>query len=250
MIGSSSVAEHFFHIQIAAAAGDDADVVVIGHLHTVIHAVFRQRLQLLRPLLHDGMAQLGVAGHHDVLGGLLDVVLHRDGFPFPDVHHALAVGDARAHPQQHRRVIFFAQLERALREGVGFRAVGGLQHGHLCRNGVMPAVLLVLAGVHRGVVRHADHHAAGDARIAQREQRIRRHVQAHVLHRADAAHPGQARAEGRLHGDLLVRRPLAVDVVILCQELRDLRGGRSRITAYQPDASVVKAPRHRFIANQ
>ena len=195
------------------------------------------------------MALFGVAGHHDVLGRLLDIFLQRHFLPLADVHHALAVGNARAHPQQHRRVILLAQFKCGPGKSVSFRGISRLQHRHLRRYGIMPGVLFILAGMHGRVIRHAYHHTARHTRIAQGKQRVSRHVQSNVLHGADAPHTGQARAESRFHGHLFIGRPFAVDIVMLCQEFRDLRARGPRIAAHQPDSAVVKAPGHRFITN-
>ena len=245
-----AVPEDFLHIQVAASGGDDADLPVLRQLNPVVGAVLRQLPELFRPLLHHRVPQLRVSRHHDVLGGLLDVVLHGDLFPLPDVHQALAVGNPGAHPQQHRRIILLAQLKGALREGVRLRRIRGLQHGHLGRHGIVPGILLVLAGVHGRVVRNAHHQPGGHARVAHGKQRVRRHVQPNVLHGAGAPHPRQACPEGRLHGHLLIGRPFGMNVVVLRQEFRNLRGGGSRIAGNQPDSAVVKPPGHRFVSDQ
>ena len=58
------------------------------------------------------------------------------------------------------------------------------------------------------------------------------------------------RAEGDLHGDLLVGRPLAVNLLIFCGKLGDLRRRRSRIGGYHLHTRLVQASCNRRIANQ
>jgi hypothetical protein len=69
---------------------------------------------------------------------------------------------------------------------VGFLRRGGLQHRHLGGAGVVPIVLLVLRGVHLGVVGHDHHDPALYTRVGQGEERVRGDVEADVLHGADA----------------------------------------------------------------
>ena len=49
----------------------------------------------------------------------------------------------------------------------------------------MTGVLLVLGGMHAGVVGNADDHAACNTDVCTDEERVSRDVQSHVLHAAE-----------------------------------------------------------------
>ena len=112
----------------------------------------------------------------------------------------------------------------------------------------MPGVLLVLGGVHAGIVGHADDHAGVDPRVGDGKQGVGGHVHPHVLHDAGAALACQGGAEGHLHGHLLVGGPLAVDLVVPGGLLGDLRTGGARITGNQAASGLVQPPGHRLIS--
>ena len=159
------------------------------------------------------------------------------------------MGDAGAQPQQNGRVILLGQTEGSLGEVIALLGVGRLQHGNLGGDGMMAGILLVLGGVHAGIVRHADHKTAVDAGIGHGKQRIRRHIQAHVLHSAAAALSAQGGAEGGLHGHLFVGGPLRVDLGIARRLLRDLRGGGAGIAGHHAATGVIQTPGNRGVAD-
>ena len=89
----------------------------------------------------------------------------------------------------------------------------------------MPAVLLILGGVHARIVRYGDHHSPVDAGVGSRIQRIRRHIQPHMLHAAEASGTGNGCAQGNLHGNLFIGRPFRIDLVVFSNLFRNFRGG-------------------------
>ena len=240
------VPEYFPHVLVRGRGGDDAHLRA-AHLDPVDRGCLSVFAEGLRAGLHDRMALLGIAGHHDVLGNVLDVFLLRNGSRSL-FHHGLGMGYPCAHFQKHRGVKLLRNLIGQLCEGKGFRGIGGLQHRHLRRNGVMPAVLLILGGVHARVVRHADDQAGIDAGIGHGKERVRRHVQSHMLHAAEGTSAGQTGAEGRFHSHLLIGRPLAVYLVVFCRFFCDLRTGGSRIAGDEAASCLIQSTGNCFVA--
>ena len=158
------------------------------------------------------------------------------------------MGHPGAHLEKHRAVEGLGNLIGPHGEGPALGAVGGFQHGELGGAGIVPGVLLVLGGVHPGVVRHADDHAGVDAGVRHGKQRVRRHVQSHVLHAAETALSRETGPKGRLHGHFLVGCPLAVDFVVLGGLLRNLRTGGAGIAGDERASRLVKSPGNRRVA--
>ena len=86
--------------------------------------MFRPLGNLRGALLHQGVAAFGIDGHHDVLGPILLIGLFKGRLPLSGLHHALGVGDAGTHLQDHRGVKglgeFIGQLCEVQRLGRGF----------------------------------------------------------------------------------------------------------------------------------
>ena len=227
-------------VLVAGGGGDDAQGDVLSHLLPVQIGGLREGDKLPGPLLHDGVAGTGVAGDHDVLGNVLHIGTGRGLLPLSGLHDALGVGDAGAELQEHGGIVFLGQLVGDLSKAVGLLGIRRLQHGQFGGDGIPAGVLLVLRGVHARVVCHADDHARVDAGVRNGEQRIGRHIHAHVLHNASRSLACQGCAEGHLHGDLFVGRPFAVDLRILGSLLGDLGAGRARIAGNQAAASLIQ----------
>ena len=95
---------------------------------------------------------------------------------------ALGVSDAGAHTEQEGGIELLGELEGQHGEFAGLSGVGGLQHGDLGGDGVMAGILLVLGGVHTGVVCHAGDQASVDAGVGHGIQGIGGHVEATPYH--------------------------------------------------------------------
>ena len=72
------ITEDFRHILIAGGGSDDAKLCS-AHLHTIHPGSLGVFFQKACAFLHDGMSLLRVARHHDILGDVLLVGLHRYG---------------------------------------------------------------------------------------------------------------------------------------------------------------------------
>ena len=243
-----SVHADLLHVLVGGGGGDDAQLVVSALLHPVHRGGLRPLHQAAGALLHHRVAALGVAGHHDVLGPVLLVGLLGNVRPLPGVHHGLGVADPGAHLQQHRRVELLGELIGQLGELQGLGGVAGLQHGELGGHGVVAGVLLVLGRVHPRVVGHADDHPGVDAGVGDGKQGVRRHVEPHVLHAAEAPLSRQGGAEGRFHGHLLVGGPLRVDLGVLGGGLGDLRAGGAGIAGDKGASRLVEPSGNGFVA--
>ena len=244
------VTEHFLHVLIAGAGGDDAEGVVGALLHTVEGASLRVSGQCLGALLHHGMLPLGVSGHHNVFFGLLFVFLIRNLLPLADLHDALGVGDAGGHTDHKQRIKLLGEGKGCLGHSVGFTGIRGLQHRKLGGDGVVAGILLVLGGMHSGIVGGAEHHTGVHARIGHGEHGIGGHVQTYVLHGTDGSLSAKGRAEGHLGGYFFVGRPLGINVTVGGEILGDLRGGGAGITGNNADAALIEAAGQRLVSDQ
>ena len=93
-------------------------------------------------------------------------------------------------------------------EVVGVLRVGRFHHGQPGGDRVSAVVLLVLRRGHARVVGGDYDQGAAHTRVGRREQRVRGHVEADVLHGHERASVRESRPEPNLQGNLLVGRPL------------------------------------------
>ena len=160
------------------------------------------------------------------------------------------MADARRQPQQHRRVELLAQLKRGDRQVFRLLAVAGLQAGNTGELGEGAVVLLVLAGVHRGVVGGDDHQARLDAGHRRVHEGVGRDVQADVLHGRQGALARVGRADRHVHGDLFVGRPFGVDVGETREFFEDFGGGGAGVRGGDGDAGLPRPARDGFVAGE
>ena len=73
-----------------------------------------------------------------------------------------------------------------------------------------------------------------------------------MLHRSERPAPGKRCPHRHIEGDLLVGRPLGVDILgrIGCQGFKDFGAGRAGIGSGDLDARFPGAPRNRFVAGE
>ena len=210
-------------VRVGDARGDDAEVGGAGLEH-VERRLLGARAQPLQALEHEPVPQARVLRHHHVLADVARVVARLELDRHARDDPPAAVRDPRRGAQQHRRVELLRQREGLGDEVVGLLAVGRLEHRDLGELGVVAVVLLVLRGVHAGVVGADDDQAGVDAGERERHEGVGGHVETHVLHGHDGAHAGERSAHGGLEGDLLVDAPLGVDAF---EARRPSRGSRS-----------------------
>ena len=235
-------------VLIGHAAAHDPQVR-IAHFHPVVLERLRKVLQEASPFLHQNVPCPGVGRDHHRLAGILLICLRLKLQALPKLDNPLAVAYARRHPQHHRGIEPLAELIREHREILRLLAVRRLQHRDLRHTSVEPVVLLVLGAVHAGIVGRHEHEAGIYPRVRSRHQRVRRHVDAHVLHHGQRALAAQRSAERDLEGHLLVDRPFGVDVRLVRRHvLEDFGAGRSGIGRRDLHTGLERAPGDRGIS--
>ena len=188
------------------------------------------------------------AGHHDVFHRVLLIRAHANLIAPAQRDHAARVRDARRQADEYGRVKLLAHGEGELRKGPALAAVGGFKHGDMSRARVIAAVLLVLAGMHGRVVRTDDYQARVYAGIGGGKNRVGGNVHTHMLHACHGAAASHRGAKGDLGGNLLVRRPLAVDLREFCDGFGNFRAGRAGIAGNHTHARFPRALCHGLVA--
>ena len=101
------------------------------------------------------------------------------------------------------------------------------------------------------IVGYHDDHPGLDSHISESHEGIGRHIQAHVLHGAQAAHTGYRRRTGRFHGDFFVYRIFYVNLGLggeLIKTVDNFRRRRPRIGRDKADTTFDGAANDCFIA--
>ena len=241
-------------VVVGYAAGYDAQGGLAGEREAVEGRLCGVLLQLGLLCGDHVVATAGIGGQQHPVGGHGVVVqgvlrawlgLHLDDGA--GVCHAC--GDAH----QYGQALAFAVVEGEVHHVVGLLLAGGFQGGYHGKAAVEAAVLLVLAGVHGGVVGHQHYDAAVDARHGAVDEWVGADVQSDVLHAHQCALAHVGHAQGGLHGCLLVGAPAAVYAALASQRtgldvLRNLGRGSARIgiDARQPGVQCTQS--HGFVA--
>ena len=195
--------------------------------------------------------RLAIAGHHDPLGGVGRVAVRLGPLDaLARLDERLRVADADGGAHEDGDVEALGELERLPGERERLGGVRRLEHRDARECGVVAGVLLVLRGVHAGVVGDENHQAAANAGVRQREERIGGDVEADVLHGDERRGAGQRDAGGDLERDLLVGRPLGVDAGERAEALEDLRRRRAGIAHADRGTGFPGTLRDRFVSRQ
>ena len=206
--------------------------------------------ELLHTLVGKQALGAGVGGHHDpVLDGRLEGQ-RLAGLALPCLYQRAGVRDAHGGANHADGGELLGEPEGLLGHLEGFLRIGGLEHGHAGKRGVVTAVLLVLGGEHARVVGREQHEAAANPRIRKRHERVCGDVDADVLHGDKGAVPGHGEAQGVLERDLLVDRPLGIHVIELGERLKSLGGRGSGVSETGVAAGLPCAPGNGLIAAQ
>ena len=241
--------ERVLGILIRDRSGDDADLGPVDLLFVELRSVC-VRFERLKILFDLRVVLVRVRGGRNVF----HVALIRGNFALlalAEANETLRMRDARGDAVHDRHVELLGDLIGLLQEVEAFLRIAGLDHCDLRRARIVPVVLLVLRGVHAGIVRRDDDEAAANAVVRRRKQRVRRHVDADVLHRREGTDARDRRAVRDLDRNLLVRRPLAVQSFLILREVfKDFRAGRARIRRADTNARFERAARDRFVAGK
>ena len=236
--------EDFLHVLVGHTGRHDAQIARAG-LGAVEGGGLRQLAQGDRTLFYGEAHQAAVRGHGHVALGVLDVgdARHFAALAGADVHDAGRVRRARGGADDDRHLVFLAQFETGRYHVVGFLRIGRLEQQALGELRERAVVLLVLRGMHAGVVGVDDHHAADGADVGEGHQGVHRHVEPNVLHGDQRADAGEGSTHADFHGDLLVDRPFAVDGALeFSHVLHDFGGRRAGIGGGHAAAGAVGGP--------
>ena len=150
------------------------------------------------------------------------------------LHYRTRMRQTRHHPDQYGDMQMLGEFESLAGHVVGFLLIARLEHGHHGEISIKSRILLVLRGMHRGVVGRYDQQTSVGARHGRIHEGIGRHVQAHVLHRRDGALAAIRHTQRCLQRGLLVARPVAVyaaatALLVALYIFHNLSGGSSGI---------------------
>lgn len=134
--------------------------------------------------------------------------------------------DAGGDAEQDGDAPAFRDLDGQQGEVVGLLRIGGFQHGESGRDGAAAVILLVLGGGHVWIVGGDDDEGAADAGVGDGEERIGRHIQAHMHHGDEGA--SAERVEG----------------------FENLDGGRAGVTRAEGEVGVAGGESHCFIPTE
>ena len=211
----ASVGIVLHQVVVADAAGNDAHRGVTP-LGAGVEAALDGFALTGRILLEELLVAVARVARHEHplprLGGVVQFVL---GLGLPHLDHGARVGHAGGQAHQYGNAVALREFEGLLHHLVGLLLRRGLEDGDERELAVKARVLLVLRGVHRGVVCRHDHQAAVGPGHRRVDEGVGRHVHAHVLHADQRPLAGERHAEGLLHGGLFVGRPEAVDAPLL-----------------------------------
>ena len=115
---------------------------------------------------------------------------------------------------------------------------------------MVTAVLLVLRGVHAGIIRYANDHTRVHTGIGHSIEGISRDIEAYVFLRAERTAAGQTGAKGRFHGYLFIGSPFAIDVIELHCFFSDFCTGGTGIAGNEADAGFVQTAGYSLVAQQ
>ena len=115
------VSENLFRILIGGGRGNDADLAAAA-FDPVEIGRFGEGAKGFCAFFYDGMTPFGHARHHDVLSNVFLICLFRH-HALARFHNRLGVGDAGAHLDDYRRVIFFGKLIGFFDKSQGFSGI-------------------------------------------------------------------------------------------------------------------------------
>lgn len=154
---------------------------------------------------------------------------------------------------EHRDAEALREVEAVTGHFIGLLLARRLENGHQSELAVETRVLLVLRGVHRGVVGRHHHQAAVGAGHGRIDEGVGGDVHAHMLHAYKRPLAGERHAQGLLHRRFLVRGPVAVDSALAGERksldiFRDFSRRSSGIGIYPRKSCVDSPERQGFVS--
>ena len=145
----------------------------------------------------------------------------------------------------------FGKVEGGARHVEGFLRIGRLEERAAGEPGEGAVVLLVLGGVHGGVVRRHEDESANRADAREGHERVHGHVQADVLHGDDGAGARQRGADGDFQGDFFVDGPLGLDFAAEFGDgFEDFGGGGAGVGGGDGTAGMPSGPGDGFVGGE
>ena len=223
------IRESLHHMLVGSTGAHHANSRALA-LDAVELAGFNPFGKLIDALKLHLAARLGERRHHDPFSRVALIGLKLVLSTQTALDRGLRVGHAHGGADEERHVEALGKIEGIAGERQGLSGIGGIHHGDVSRRRIVMGVLLVLGGIHAGIVGCKHHIPAADAGIGGGEQRVRRNVDADVLHGGQHARAGRTCADAHLNGDLLVDAPFRVHAVHLRKGLKRFGGRRARIS--------------------
>ena len=118
----------------------------------------------------------------------------------------------RTHPEIRHVLIAFEAVEGGADQVLGLLAVRGFDTRDPGEAGIVAVVLLILRGMHTGIVCADDDQSSRRSDQADGHERIGRDIQPHMFHTDQGPFPCIRHAQPRFHGSFLIGGPLSVDV--------------------------------------
>ncbi len=237
-------------MHVSRPGSNEAHAAIRSRLQHVEGGFFGLFTQSTVALEHQGNALAGIARHHDkaagrfleALAGARLTLAHRD--------QGLHVIDARGHAQNDWHLELLGQLESSQGHRVGLLRIRRLEHRHMRKTPPVARILFVLGRRKPDIVGNGDDQTADHTGQRQGHQRIGGDVHAHMLHAAKGARPRVCGTDGHLQRDLLVDRPLGIQIRIGRDHFQHLGGRGARIGCRHLDAGLPDRARHSLVTGQ
>ena len=105
--------------------------------------------------------------------------------------------------------------------------------------------------MHAGVVCRDNDKTAVNAVIRRGKDRIRRDIQADMLHGTQTSYAGNGRPVRHFCRDLFIRRPLTVQFILILRQLfKDFGAGCARICRADPDARFISTAGNSLVSGK
>ena len=130
------------------------------------------------------------------------------------LHHGAGVAQAGGEAHHDGNAVALRQFKAISRHIVGLLLIGGLKAWHHGEIRIETGILLILRGMHGGIVGSYHEQAAVGSRHRRIDERIGSHIDSHMFHRCNGTQTAVTHAESLLDGGLFIRRPVAVDFAL------------------------------------
>ena len=133
------------------------------------------------------------------------------------------MGNTGGEAQHDRGIKGFADIKSGFDEFPAFRGIGRFQYGYFGKSADAPIILFVLGAVHARIVGGKQNKTAFDSGESHRHQGIHCNVDPDMFHAGHGSSTADGGADGDLHGNFFVGRPLSVNFIVFGRNLGDLR---------------------------